>query len=379
MRLRTWWSLGVCALVALVVPAFLSLHAGTVHPDCAGNTTCEMSRRDADMAGEFAVGLTCYHAPPRRRSRSSPKPPARRMRPMAPISNGRRTWAGPTAGGDGTYYYGVHKSPGTTVSGWQAVAGTPYRWIKSATLPVVADPGFVLIGQATVVGPAVTAATELVPRRFQPRAPLPTVPLGTTRWLGSCPVAGRWPLWVADSVTSGVVSFATACTLLPEWWGATGDGVTLDGLALWGMVSGINAAVPAQLPVTVLFGPGRTYLITGGPNQDTPPARREGLQFITKSHVELVAYHSELKVPASYPWIVTEHASDPRTEVQGLVLVGARYCPAGRPLQRQPARPQHHARDGRRLGRWGGIWHPRRQSVRQSRDRGRDRARMGHG
>ena len=255
MRLRTWFSLGVLAALTLAVPVARSLHAGTVHPDCAGNSTCEMSRRDADLVGEFAVGLACYHG-------TSATLAVIALAPcQAYAADGTYIEWTQDVGwtydqGDGTYYYGVHKSPGTAVAGWQTVAGTPYRWIKAATLPVVADHGFVLLGSATVVGPAVTAAVELVPRRFQPRATPQVVPSGVTRWLGSCPIAGRWPLWVADDVTSGTVSFSTACTLFPEWWGALGDGVTLDGLALWGMVSGINAA-PAAIALTVVFAPAK--------------------------------------------------------------------------------------------------------------------------
>ena len=323
MRRRTWLRLVVVALVALAVPVAFYLHAGTVHPECAGNTTCEMSRRDADMAGEFAVGLACSHAPSATLAVIAVAPC------QAYAADGTYIEWTQDVGwtynqGDGTYYWGVHKSPGTAVTGWTTVAGTPYRWVKSATLPVVTDPGFVLMGSATVGGTAVTATSELVPRRFQPRAQLATVPLGVTRWLGSCPVAGRWPLWRADTATSGTVAFTTPCTVFPEWWGATGDGVTLDGMALWGMIGGVNASTPAQLPLTIHFGPGRTYLITGSPNQSGAGWMQQGLRTLDKSQVEIVAYHSELKVPAAYAWVNNDATdpADPRQEAKGLTITG---------------------------------------------------------
>jgi hypothetical protein len=134
------------------------------------------------------------------------------------------------SGGDGRYWVGGRVSPGLALPGWTCLDGRHYCWTKSETPPAALS-GLVVLSTSQVTAGAVIDSVVMAPwRRTQPYS----VPAGVTITLGVCPEAGRWPLWSATGVSTGLIRFGPgACgQVYPEWWGADPTGRT-DATAFW--------------------------------------------------------------------------------------------------------------------------------------------------
>jgi hypothetical protein len=110
-------------------------------------------------------------------------------------------------------------------------------------------------------------------------------------------------------------------------FGAVGDGVTEDGVAIQRAVEALNA-LPEHMRPTLLFPPG-TYVITGSDNF-SEMGTREGIAEITHANVTVLAHGATLTVPDDYHWERTTVGGDERDHfAQGIFALGANFTMHG--------------------------------------------------
>jgi hypothetical protein len=259
------WTL--LAMLCLLLTALPRLGASRSFPSTPDATEAEQQRWGTLAAGYLVEG--CSWAPPVSGTTVTIEPcQAFALETSeAPALKGfheSTPQALPLASGNGRYWVAGRTSPGLTVPGWTCLDGRHYCWQLSATPPAVPS-GVVLLARTDVTAGLAGAATLMAPLRRT--TPL-TVPSGRTLILGVCPVAEPdVTLWNADGVTSGLVTFAPgACPAVhPAWWGAVGDGVTDDTLALQRALDSVSGATQGlvQLAATTYRVTASLTLTTG--------------------------------------------------------------------------------------------------------------------
>ena len=100
-----------------------------------------------------------------------------------------------------------------------------------------------------------------------------TIANGTTFTINGTLEAGPWQIFSCSGtgkVLFGANPSGGAISLLPEWWGAKGDGATDDTTAINAMLSALGNAGNG-VPVNYVFQPGSTYVVSGNGMYQTMP------------------------------------------------------------------------------------------------------------
>src|SRR3989339_235214 len=108
-----------------------------------------------------------------------------------------------------------------------------------------------------------------------------------------------------------------------EEFGATGDGITEDGMAFFKLIEYVNA-LPQDTPVKIIFKD--RYVITGGPNLATKFGMVQGIPLIKKKNVTIIASGAVFTVPNSFLWQRTLRGGDDNDYfAQGFHVTGANF------------------------------------------------------